>query len=66
MTKLERIRETVESLSDKELHELGRWLDELRARRWDRQFEEDVQAGKLDKLGEQALAHLDAGRTRPL
>lgn len=66
MTKLEKIQESVEALSDKELRMLGKWLDELRAQRWDRQFEEDVKAGKLDKLAEQALAHLDAGRTRPL
>lgn len=66
MTKLEKIQESVESLSDKELRKLGEWLDALRARRWDRQIEADAKAGKLDKLAEQALADLDAGRTRPL
>lgn len=66
MTKLEKIQETVEALSDKELRALGEWLDELRAQRWDRQIEEDAKAGRLDKLAEQALADLDAGRIRPL
>jgi hypothetical protein len=66
MTKLEKIRESVETLSDNELRKLGEWLDELRAQRWDRQFEEDAKAGRLDKLADQALADLDAGRTRPL
>ena len=66
MTKLERIQESVEALSDKELHRLGEWLDELRAQRWDRQIKEDAEAGRLDQLADQALADLDAGRTRPL
>ena len=29
---------------------------------WDRQLEEDVKAGKLDQLAEEALADLRAGR----
>lgn len=66
MTKLEKIQESMEALSDKELRALSEWLEELRARRWDRQIEEDAKAGKLDRLADQALADLDAGRTRPL
>jgi hypothetical protein len=33
---------------------------------WDRQIGQDIAAGKLDKLGEQAQAHYRAGRTKPL
>ncbi len=66
MTKLEKIQESVEALSDKELRRLGAWLDELRAQRWDKQIEDDAKAGKLDRLADEALADLDAGRTRPL
>jgi hypothetical protein len=66
MTKLEKIEETVASLSDDEMKRFAAWFDELRWERWDRQFEADVKAGKLDKLADQALADHDAGRTRPL
>ena len=66
MTKLQEIQESVEALSDKEVRELFAWLEELQAERWDQQFETDVKAGKFDKLADQALEHLDAGRTRPL
>lgn len=66
MTKLEKIQESVEALSDKELRRLGAWLDELRAQRWDRQIEEDAKAGKLDSFFAEARAEIAAGKTRPL
>jgi len=66
MTKLEKIEETVASLSDDEMKRFAAWFDELRWERWDRQIEADVKAGKLDKLADQALADHDAGHTRPL
>lgn len=66
MTRLEKIEETVAALSDDELKRFAAWFDELRWERWDRQLEMDAKAGKLDRLADQALADLDAGRTRPL
>jgi hypothetical protein len=66
MTKLEKIQETVESLSDKELWKLAEWFDELRAQRWDQQIEEDIRAGKLDSFFDEARAEIAAGKTRPL
>jgi hypothetical protein len=66
MTKLEKIQESVESLSDKELWQLASWFDELRAQRWDRQIEEDARAGRLDKFLAEARAEISAGKTRTL
>ncbi|AWC22998.1 hypothetical protein WHT83_21445 [Aminobacter sp. P9b] len=66
MTKLEQIEKSVESLSKDELKEFAAWFAELQAERWDRQIEEDVAAGKLDRFAEEALAELKSGRTRPL
>ena len=66
MTRLEKIEETVAALSAAELKRFAAWFDELRWERWDRQLEMDAKAGKLDRLADQALADLDAGRTRPL
>ena len=37
-----------------------------RADAWDKQIEEDIKAGRLDKLGDQALEDLRAGRCKDL
>jgi hypothetical protein len=66
MTKLEQIEKSIAALDDDELKKLAAWFDELRWERWDRQFEEDVKAGKLDKFADEALGDLRAGRTRSL
>lgn len=63
MTKLEQIEKSVEELSDEEMKSFAAWFEELR---WDRQIEEDAKNGKLDRLAEEALADIRAGRTRPL
>ena len=39
--------------------------NEIDARIWDRKIEEDVAAGRLDELANEALSDLRAGRTRP-
>ena len=66
MTKLEQIEKSIAALSDQELKELASWFEELRWQRWDRQLEDDVKAGRLDRLADEALADFNAGRTRPL
>lgn len=42
------------------------WLQDYLDEQWDRQIEQDIAGGKLDKLAEQALAHHRAGRVKPL
>ena len=37
-----------------------------RADAWDKQIEEDIKAGRLDRLGEKALEDLRAGRCKDL
>lgn len=66
MTKLEQIEKSIEGLTDQELKELAVWFEELRAERWDRQIEEDVAAGKLDRFLAEAEVEIAAGKTRPL
>jgi len=39
-----------------------RWFREFDARAWDRQIEEDVQAGRLDALADAALKDFESGR----
>jgi len=44
---------------------LRRWLREYEAELWDQQIEAGIRSGKLDKLGQEALEELRAGKTRP-
>jgi hypothetical protein len=54
MRKLEEVENQVRTLSDLELAEFRKWYAEFDAQAWDRQFEVDVKAGKLDGLAEAA------------
>ncbi len=59
------IIDQVQKLPPAEVFELGRWLREYEAELWDQQVEADIRSGKLDKLGQEALEELRAGKTRP-
>ncbi|MDP9349776.1 MAG: hypothetical protein M3P24_11650 [Gemmatimonadota bacterium] len=66
MSTIQEIERAVSGLSREELSEFRAWFLEFDAAVWDRQFEEGVEAGRLDALAEKALADLRAGRTRRL
>ena len=63
---LQELEETVTRLSETELVTFSKWFDEFMAEQWDRRFEEDVRAGRLDAVGRQADEHFEAGRCTPL
>jgi hypothetical protein len=54
MRKVEEIEQQIQNLSGTELVEFRKWFAEFDAQAWDRQFEADVKAGKLDALAEAA------------
>jgi len=60
------IQSAITQLSAKEVAELMAWLQNYHDQVWDRQIEDDLEAGRLDKL----LAEVDeehrAGLPRPL
>lgn len=66
MTKIEKIEQDVRKLKRNELSAFRRWFREFDSDVWDRQIEEDVLAGKLDKLAEEALAAHRAGKSKEL
>lgn len=66
MSKVEQIENQIQELSPKELASLREWFAEYDAAMWDRQFESDVKAGKLDALGDRALRDHLAGRSTKL
>ncbi len=66
MTKIEKIEQNVRKLKRNELSAFRRWFREFDSEERDRQIEEDVLAGKLDKLAEEALAAHRAGKSKEL
>lgn len=66
MSKVENIEREIQRLTPSELEAFRRWFREYDSDEWDRQIEEDVRAGKLDKLAEEALAAHRAGKSKEL
>ena len=59
MTILQEIENALESLPKNRLAEFRAWYARFDDARRDEQFEQDVLAGKLDKLAEEALKEFD-------
>lgn len=66
MTKVEALEKEVETLTPEELAAFRVWFAEYDWQAWDRQLEQDVAAGKLDRLAAEALAELERGETTKL
>lgn len=66
MSKVENIEQEIKALTSTELADFRRWFVEFDAQVWDRQIEEDVQKGKLDKLADEALTAHRAGKSKEL
>ena len=60
------IEAAVRGLSADELAAFTRWFEEFVAAAWDQRFQTDVADGRLDRLGDEALAEFRSGRTNPL
>jgi hypothetical protein len=56
------IEEAVLRLTPAELEAFRAWFAEFDAAAWDRQMEDDVAAGRLDALADEAIEDLRAGR----
>jgi hypothetical protein len=66
MTTVSEIESAISKLPAKELAMLRKWFTDFDAELWDRQFEEDVAAGRLDKLAKKALKEFKEGRCTDL
>jgi hypothetical protein len=66
MSTVKEIKEAVRQLSPEDLAAFRAWFVEFDANVWDRQFEKDVAAGRLDQLAEEALQDLREGRCTDL
>jgi hypothetical protein len=66
MSTVEQIEAAILKLSPQELSHLADWVLDLDEQRWDEQIEQDIAAGKLDFLAQEALAEFEAGNCRTL
>jgi hypothetical protein len=66
MTKLERIKEEIESLPTRDFSRLSQWMAEKDWEKWDREIKRDSKAGKLDFLIEEARAEKKGGKLEDL
>ena len=66
MIKAMSAEKVVSNLPPGELAKFRAWFEKFDAIKWDRQFEEDVRAGKLDALAHQALEDYNKGNCKKL
>jgi hypothetical protein len=66
MSRVEELEGQIRSLSASEFQELRAWLAEHDAEMWDRQFQADAHAGRLDAIAERALKDLAGNRSTDL
>ncbi|MEW6658829.1 MAG: hypothetical protein AB1424_09220 [Thermodesulfobacteriota bacterium] len=66
MDKVEKIGREIRGLSPAELAAFRQWFRNFDAEAWDRQIEEDLKAGKLDALADQALREFADGQAREM
>ncbi len=63
---VQELKEAITKLEPDELSELERWIADYRFALWDEQIEEDIRAGRLDKIIEKAEREYRAGLAKPL
>jgi len=66
MARVEELADEVQRLNRDELAAFRDWFRKYDSDEWDKEIEDDVLAGRLDKLANEAIAEHKAGRTREL
>ncbi len=66
MNTVKELEKAVTDLSPEQLAEFRAWYEAFDAAMWDKQFEDDVKSGKLDRVAEKAVADYRKGKTKPL
>jgi hypothetical protein len=66
MSTIHEIEQAIRGLGPQDLAALRDWFAAFDAETWDRQLEQDVAAGRLDGLAQEALRDLTEGRCTDL
>jgi len=66
MATIQEIEKAVLNLSPKKLARFRAWFEKFDAELWDKQFEEDAKAGKLDAIAEKGIEDFKKGNFKEL
>lgn len=66
MTIVQKIQQDVRQLPQPEFLELFSWMAQYDHEQWDKQIEEDLKTGRLDRVMKQAMQEIKQGHTQPL
>ena len=66
MPSVQAIEEAIQQLPKSDLEKFRDWFIEFDARAWDKQIEDDANAGKLDSLAAEALEEYCNGKATEL
>ena len=66
MGNLSEIEAAIKQLPDSDIRQLAAWLEEYLERMWDKQIENDLTSGKLDKLIAKAEADIADNQTQDI
>jgi hypothetical protein len=66
MARVEELTVKVQQLSRDELAAFRDWFRKYDSDEWDKEIEEDILAGRLESLADEAIADHKAGRTKEL
>lgn len=63
---LKDLESAIADLSPADLVSFAEWFEEFFSQEWDRQIEDDLKAGRLDALIQQAKDDFKSGKCKPL
>ena len=66
MSTITEIEQAVKNLPPQDLARFREWFAQFDAANWDRQIEQDIAAGRLDKLADEAVDDLRRGQCNDL
>lgn len=66
MSIVEKLEDQIEKLSRDELAAFREWFRNYDSDEWDREIQEDILAGRFDKLADEAIKAHKAGQTREI
>jgi len=66
MSNLSQIEATILKPHSDEFQQLRQWFFDIDNQLWDKQIEQDILDGKLESLGEEAIAEFKAGQCRAI
>jgi hypothetical protein len=66
MSTVAEIERALQTIPLDDARRIADWLQGYLDEKWDTQIDTDIDAGKLDKLGDKAIEDYRAGRVKPL